>query len=55
MYLKLYDRYHERIMHLLSLWGKAREHLDIAISEFREMKMQPSLERALRHKEILGA
>ena len=23
--------------------------------EFREMKMQPSLERALRHKEILGA
>ncbi len=31
------------------------EHLDFAISEFREMKMQPSLERALRHKEILGA
>jgi hypothetical protein len=29
--------------------------LDIAIDEFREMKMQPSLERALRHKEILGA
>jgi hypothetical protein len=26
-----------------------------AIKEFREMKMQPSLERALRHKEILGA
>jgi hypothetical protein len=25
------------------------------ITEFREMKMQPSLERALRHKEILGA
>ena len=22
--------------------------------EFREMKMQPSLERALKHKEILG-
>ncbi len=31
------------------------EHLDFAINEFREMKMQPSLERALRHKEILGA
>jgi hypothetical protein len=28
--------------------------LDFAISEFRDMKMQPSLERALRHKEILG-
>jgi len=31
------------------------EYLDFAINEFREMKMQPSLERALRHKEILGA
>ena len=31
------------------------EHMDFAINEFREMKMQPSLERALRHKEILGA
>ncbi len=31
------------------------EHLDFAIGEFREMKMQPSLERALKHKEILGA
>jgi len=31
------------------------EHLDFAINEFREMKMQPSLERALKHKEILGA
>ena len=29
--------------------------MDFAIGEFREMKMQPSLERALRHKEILGA
>jgi len=26
-----------------------------AVAEFREMKMQPSLERALRHKEILKA
>ena len=33
----------------------ALEHLDFAIGEFREMKMQPSLERALRHKENLGA
>jgi hypothetical protein len=33
----------------------ALEHLDFAIKEFREMKMQPSLERALRHKEILKA
>jgi serine/threonine protein kinase len=31
------------------------EHLDFAIKEFREMKMQPSLERALRHKDILKA
>jgi tetratricopeptide (TPR) repeat protein len=34
---------------------EALEHLDFAIKEFREMKMQPSLERALKHKEILGA
>jgi tetratricopeptide (TPR) repeat protein len=34
---------------------KAVEHLDFAIKEFREMKMQPSLERSLRHKEILKA
>ena len=35
--------------------SEALEHLDFAINEFREMKMQPSLERALKHKEILGA
>jgi tetratricopeptide (TPR) repeat protein len=35
--------------------AEALEHLDFAITEFREMKMQPSLERALRHKEILKA
>jgi hypothetical protein len=29
-------------------------HLDFAIKELREMKMQPSLERALRHKETEG-
>jgi len=33
----------------------ALEHLDFAIREVREMKMQPSLERALRRKEILKA
>ena len=33
---------------------EALEHLDFAIGEFREMKMQPSLERALKHKEIPG-
>jgi tetratricopeptide (TPR) repeat protein len=35
--------------------AEALEHLDFAIAEFRNMKMQPSLERALRHKEILKA
>jgi hypothetical protein len=30
-------------------------NLDFSITEFREMKMQPPLERALRHKEILKA
>ena len=31
------------------------EHLDFARSEFRDMKMRPWLERALRHREILKA
>jgi hypothetical protein len=35
--------------------AEALEHLDFVIDEFRDMKMQPSLERALRHKEILKA
>ena len=35
--------------------AEALEHLDFVIAEFRDMKMQPSLERALRHKEILKA
>jgi tetratricopeptide (TPR) repeat protein len=35
--------------------AEALEHLDFAIKESQEMKMQPSLERALRHKEILKA
>ncbi len=34
---------------------EALDHLDFAIKEFREMKMKPSLERALRHKDILKA
>jgi len=35
--------------------AEALTHLDFAIAEFREMKMQPALERALRHKEVLKA
>ena len=35
--------------------AEAVEHLDFAIREFQEMKMQPSLERALRHRELLRA
>jgi uncharacterized protein (DUF924 family) len=35
--------------------AEALGHLDFAINEFRDMKMQPSLERALRHKDILKA
>ena len=31
----------------------AMEHLDFAIREFREMKMQPSLDRALKHCQVL--
>ena len=33
----------------------ARQNYEEAIKEFREMKMQPSLERALIHKDILKA
>ena len=35
--------------------AEAMEHLDFAIGEFRDMKMQPSLERALSHRDILKA
>jgi tetratricopeptide (TPR) repeat protein len=35
--------------------AEALDHLDFAIKEFRDMKMQPSLERALRHKQIQNA
>jgi tetratricopeptide (TPR) repeat protein len=34
---------------------EALEHLGFAMKEFQDMKMQPSLERALRHKDILKA
>ena len=34
---------------------EALEHLDFAIGELRDMKMQPSLERALGHRDILKA
>ena len=34
---------------------EAPERVELAIGEFRETKMQLSLKRALRHKEILGA
>jgi len=42
----LLEHYHDEEKEALS-------HLDFAIGEFREMKMQPSLERALRLKEAL--
>ncbi|MSQ14478.1 MAG: hypothetical protein EXR50_01255 [Dehalococcoidia bacterium] len=38
-----------------ALHKEAIEHLDFAIAEFQAMKMQPALERALRHKGILKA
>ena len=41
-------------MHYQQDESKTLQHLDFAIGEFRDMKMQPSLERALKHKEILG-
>jgi len=37
------------------LGAEVLEHLDFAIREFRDMKIQPSLEHALKYKEILGA
>ena len=35
--------------------GQALEHLDFAIGELRDVKMQASLERALGHRDILKA
>ena len=34
---------------------EARGHLDFAIGEFRAMKMQPALSRALRRNDLLKA
>lgn len=43
---------------ILDLYPKerdeAKEHLDFAIDEFREMKMQPSLEKAEALKDKIG-
>ena len=44
----LLDRYPEER-------AEAMEHLDFAIGELRDMKMQPSLERAMSHRDILKA
>jgi hypothetical protein len=44
-----------RLEHYPDERDAAIEHLDFAIGEFREMKMQPSLERALRHRGLLKA
>jgi hypothetical protein len=43
------------LLHYPDERAEALQQLDFAIAEFREMKMQPSLERALRHKEVLKA
>ena len=37
------------------LTAEGLRHLDFAIGEFRAMKMQPALERALRNKGLLHA
>jgi tetratricopeptide (TPR) repeat protein len=34
---------------------EAQEHLDLAIGEFRAMKMQPALAQALSHRDVLKA
>ncbi len=44
-----------RLRRAEDIYREALEHLDFAIAEFQEMKMQPSLERALRHKGLLKA
>ena len=41
------------VEHYPEEWAEALKHLDTGIAEFRDMKMQPSLERALRHRSIL--
>jgi len=48
-------RKQELMFAIIKKRAKAGEHLDLAIEEFRAMKMQPYLERALRHKGLLHA
>jgi hypothetical protein len=36
-------------------YAETQRQLDVAIKEFRAMKMQPALERALSHKGLLHA
>ena len=43
------------LQHFPDEQAKALRHLDFAIEECRAMKMQPHLERALRHKGLLHA
>jgi hypothetical protein len=43
------------LQHFPNEHAKAQDSLDFAIAEFRAMKMQPALERALRHKGLLHA
>ena len=51
-----YDRYVPPLFRELPvcvlLTRSLARHLDFAIGEFRDLKMQPSLERALRHRDI---
>jgi hypothetical protein len=51
----LLDEANVGAIHESPLRKEATEHLDFAIGEFRNMKMQPSLERPLRHRKILRA
>ena len=43
------------LAHFPDKQAEALAHLDFAIEEFGAMKMQPSLERSLRHKGLLHA
>jgi tetratricopeptide (TPR) repeat protein len=45
----------ELLAHYPDERAEAMAHLDFAIADFRAMKMQPYLERALRHKGLLKA
>ena len=49
------DEPKELLAHYAEEHDTAIEHLDFAIAELRDMKMQPALERALRHRGLLKA